>query len=90
MKPSPRRVAILAAALAAVLCSALVPAAPATSSPSTPPTIPQEITLSVLAPAAAPAKFAVGSLHAYLGADPLRGPPGLRPPSRRPNRSART
>jgi hypothetical protein len=74
MMPSPRGVAILAAALVAVLS----PARPGRAGHEFPfyaSFYPQEITLSVLAPAAAPAKFAVGSLHAYLGVDPFAGRP---------------
>jgi hypothetical protein len=74
MKPSPRRVALFAAILAAWL----LPTSPARAGHEFPfyaSYYPQEITLSVLSPAVAPAKFAVGSLHAYLGADPFAGRP---------------
>jgi hypothetical protein len=72
MRPSPNRVVLLAAAMAAWL----FPASPARAGhefPFYPSYYPQEITLSVLAPDAAPAKLADGSLHAYLGVDPFAG-----------------
>jgi hypothetical protein len=74
MRPSLPRVALLAAMLAA----SLYPASPARAGhefPFYPSYYPQEITLSVVAPDAAPAKFADGSLHAYAGADPFAGRP---------------
>ena len=74
MKPSPRRVAIVAAALAATLCAAR-PGRTGHEFPFYASYYPQEITLSVLAPAAAPPKFAVGALHAYLGANPFADRP---------------
>ncbi len=74
MKPSPRRVAIVAAALAATLCAAS-PGRAGHEFPFYASYYPQEITLSVLAPAAAPPKFAVGALHAYLGANPFADRP---------------
>lgn len=74
MKPSPRRVAILAVALVAAL-SPTRPGRAGHEFPFYASFYPQEITLSVLAPAAAPAKFAVGALHAYLGVDPFAGRP---------------
>jgi hypothetical protein len=71
MKPSPRRVAILAAALGASLWPTL-PARSGHEFPFYPSYYPQEITLSVLGGAAVPSKLADGSLHAYLG-DPFAG-----------------
>jgi hypothetical protein len=64
------------ALLVAALVVALYPAPPAHAGhefPFYPSYYPQEITLSVLAPDAARSKFADGSLHAYLGADPFAG-----------------
>ena len=72
MRSRSPRVALLVAALAA----SLYPATPAHAGhefPFYPSYYPQEITLSVLAPDAAPAKLADGSLHAYLGVDPFAG-----------------
>ena len=89
MRPSLRRVAFVATALAVWLCPSL-PAHAGHEFPFYPSYYPQEITLSVLAPAAAPAKIADGSLHAYLGRRSLRRRPGPRPPSRGPSRSRRT
>ena len=74
MRPSPPRVALLASTLAVSLCAA-PPAHAGHEFPFYPSYYPQEITLSVLAPDAAPAKFADGSLHAYAGADPFAGRP---------------
>jgi hypothetical protein len=64
--------------LVATLAASLFPALPARAGHEFPfyaSYYPQEITLSVLAPSAAPPKFAVGALHAYLGADPFAGRP---------------
>jgi hypothetical protein len=61
---------MVAAALGLWLAS-LAPVRAGHEFPFYPSYYPQEITLSVLSPAAAPAKLADGSLHAYLGADPL-------------------
>ena len=71
MKPSPRRVAILAAALGASLWP-ILQARSGHEFPFYPSYYPQEITLSALGGAAVPAKLADGSLHAYLG-DPFVG-----------------
>jgi hypothetical protein len=70
MRSSPHRVALLAATLAASLSPA-TPVRAGHEFPFYPAYYPQEIALSVLAPDAAPAKLADGSLHAYLGADPF-------------------
>src|SRR5262245_21233454 len=74
MTPRPRRVALVAAGLAVTLFAAN-PGGAGHEFPFYASYYPQEITLSVLPPAAAPPKFAVGALHAYLGADPFAGRP---------------
>ena len=74
MRARRHRVACLVATLAACLFATL-PARAGHEFPFYASYYPQEITLSVLAPAAAPPKFAVGALHAYLGVDPFAGRP---------------
>jgi hypothetical protein len=78
MRPSPCRVAFLATALA-VWFHLTFPAGAGHEFPFYPSYYPQEITVSVLNRAGVPAKFADGSLHAYLGADPYAG--SVAPPS---------
>jgi hypothetical protein len=79
MRPRARRVPVVVAALAASLAGG-AGARAGHEFPFYPSYYPQEITVAVVPPAAAVAKLGDGSLHAYVGADPLGGrpaPPGV-------------